>query len=553
MKKNKKLVGVFLIILGSIVCLFGGFLLILQISLALTSNDTNMAAVAADLILTAGIVAVTALFGVFPLYKGIKNIKKKACRISEESPKPDYIEPEETISAEEIEINTNANANANTNINIKINTNTNINTNANANINTNTNTNANTNTNTTRILCNDMQFDHGDLSLLKLLIKMLAAGVVPVILAVYICVMISKSAGGHVEAGSVQAWGSLFVILLASAGAMSFIYLVSKYNAVGNKYFYYILDQDEGLYYTHIGRGKIAGYIKSHTPVGEKIKAGISLLHILLFFVYRSPGISLINLSQMESVFKINRKYRFAEELLMKSDLKQYCTQIVAVKRIKYFSGGCEAWIVTMNDGVENVNKMIIYRNTSNYDVLMNKLNELCTGKETQSYELSLGQIRQVKGNIYHRFGVLCLVLLAFMALIIISCDTYLRANYKAEIYASSMIGWFESILANRSMRRIITIIYILAFVWLTTFIKLIIDLTRTSGFKYVPVEVVEYIEPKHSVTNVLNQYNYFATVRYKGEVVRVGISKTMWMRGKVDTAALVLKKEVPYCLVDRY
>lgn len=507
MKKNKRMAGIFLIILGGIVCLLGGFLLIIQIPLTLKSTDANM--MIANLILVAGIVAVTVLLGILPLYKGIKNIEKKACKIQEESPKHDYIEQKETLPAGEIP--------------------------------------------TMRTLCNDMQFDHADLSLLKVLMEMLAAGAVPIILSVYVCGMISKSVGGHIEAGSVQAWGSLFVVVLASASAMLLIYLISKYNAVGNKYFYYILDQDEGLYYTHIGRGKAANYIKNHTPVGERIKTRISLLHALLLFLYRSPGISLINLSRMESYFKINRKYRFAEEFLMKCELKQCCRKIVAVKKIKYFSKGCEAWIATMNEGIENVNKMIIYRNTSNYDVLVNKLNALYTGKEVQDYELSCEQIKQVKSNIYRRLGVFCLALLVLLVLMVLSYYMYMQANYKAQIYAPSIIKRIENMLAYRSKRRIVYIIYFIVCVLMTSFVKMLIDLVKITRFKYVPVEVVEYTETKRSAVNLLRDYNYFATVKYKGELIQVGISKKMWMREKVDVAALVLRKGVPYCLVDRY
>lgn len=507
MKKNRKGTGVFLTILGCIVCLLGGFLLIIQIPLVLKSTNVNM--VLANLILMTGIVVVTVLLGILPLYKGIKNIKKKDCKRKEEIPKLDSTEQEETLSAGKITA--------------------------------------------MRILCNDMQFDHADRSLLKLLVEMLAAGTAPIILAVYVCGEISKSAGGHIEAGSVHAWGSLFVIVLASISAMLFICLISKYNAVGNKYFYYILDQEEGLYYTHIGMGKVANYMKSHTPVGEKLKSRISLLHALLFLVFRSPGISLMKFSRMESYFKLNRKYRFAEKFLMKCELKQNCTKIVAVKKIKYFSKGCEAWIAIMNEGVENVNKMIIYRNTSNYDRLVNKLNALYTGKEIQEYELSCEQIKEIKSNIYRRLGVFCLSLLVLLVLLVLSYYMYMQANYKAQIYTPSIIKRIEHVLANRSRRRMIYIIIFIACVLMTAFVKMLIDLVKITRFRYVPVEVVEYTETKCSAMKLFSDYNYFASVRYKGELVQVGISKKMWMKAKVDTAALVLRKKVPYCLVNRY
>ncbi len=507
MKKNKKMVSILLIILGCIVCLLGGLLLIFQIPLTLKNTKSNM--MIANLILISAIIAVTSLLGILPLYKGIKNLKNNVSKTPEKSPEQNNIKQEETHTTEK--------------------------------------------TNTKRILCNDTQFDNAGLSMFKALIKMLALALAPVILAVYICGMISKSVGGHIEIGSVQAWGILFVIVLASVSAMLFVYFISKYNAIGNKYFYYILDQDEGLYYTHIGRGKVANYIKKQAPVGEKLKLRFSLLYAVLFFIYKSPGISLIGLSGMEAIFKINRKYCFAEELLMKCDLMQYSIKIEAVRKIKYFSKGCEAWIVTINEGIEKVNKVIIYRNTSNYDMLVNKLNELYTGKEISGYELSLEQIKQVKSNIYRRLGVYCLSLFILLVLAVISYYMYMRAKYNAEIYAPIIAKKIENRLAFRSARRIIRIIYIIAFVWVTTFVKLIIDLKKAAKYKYVPVEVVEYNEAKRSIANLFNDYKYFATVRYNGELVRVGISKKMWMREKVDTGALVLRNNIPYCLVDRY
>lgn len=230
-----------------------------------------------------------------------------------------------------------------------------------------------------RILCRDAQFDKGQVPLVKLLIKALIAGFAPIILTVCLCIMISKSAGGHIEPQSIQAWGELAVIVIGSASVMLSLRGISRYNAVGNKFYYYVLDRDKGLYYTHIGMGNVGYYIKEHAPMGEKIKNRVSFIYILLLFLNRNSRMSVVRLARMESYFKLDRKYHFAEKLLMSQNLEQYCTKVIAVKKIKYFSMGCEVWIITMGQGVEHVQKMIIYRSTSNYAALMKKLNQLYT------------------------------------------------------------------------------------------------------------------------------------------------------------------------------
>lgn len=511
MKKSKRIAGIFLIIWGCLICLIGVFLLVLEIQLTLKNDSSTLGA---NLILIALIVAIVAFLGVFPLVNGIKKVKKSVNKVQHA----------------EFGIQSEASQAANP-------------------VNDSFSKEEDTDS---RVLCRDAQFDKGQLPLIKLLIKGLVAGFTPIFLAIYIYMMISKSAGGHIEPQSIQAWGGLAVVVIGSVSAMLSLRGISKYSAVGNKFYYYVLDKDKGLYYTHIGMGNVGYYIKKHAPMGEKIKNRVSILYILLFFLSRNSGVSVVQLARMESYFKINKKYHFAEELLMHQNLEQYCTKIVAVKKIKYFSKGCEVWLVTMSQGVERVKNMIIYRNTSNYAALMKRLNELYIGNEVMDYELSCEQVKQVRNNIYRRLGVFCISLFVALLLIVISYVMYIQAKYKAEIYDSSIMERFENILAYRSERRMISVIIVAVDLLIVGFVKMLVDLARITRFKCVPVEVVEYLETKHSALNILNDYNYFATVRYKGELVRVGMSKTMWKKGKVDRACLVLRKNVPYCIVER-
>lgn len=405
--------------------------------------------------------------------------------------------------------------------------------------------------NNSRILCRDEQFDNGEWSRVKIFLEGIFAGVAPVFLSICICLLISKSIGGF-KPHTIQAWGGMVIILLGSVCAMLSLYFISKYNAVGNKFFYFILDKDEGLYFTHIGMGRIGNYIREHTPVGEKIKTRFSFFYTILFFLYRNPGISLIQLTKMESNLKINKKYHFAEQVLLSNDFKNYCTRIVAVEKIKYFYKGCEVWLATMEYGIKRVKKQVIYRNTTNYAMLMEKINELYTGNEVSAYDLSVSEIKQVRKNIYRRIGTFCIGVLVLLIFALISYSTYISASSNAALYEPGVIKRFESILAYRSMRRIFKIVYFVLFVEAVAFVKMIIDLLKTSKFKCLPVEVVEYIAPEHSIQNIFDDYKYFATVLYRGEPVRVGMSKTMWKQGKKEKVSLVLKKNVPYCIVDR-
>lgn len=525
MKKSKRIAGIFLIIWGCLICLVGIFLLVLEIQLTFKNN--NSSALGANLILIALIVAIVAFLGVFPLIKGIKEMKKSVNKVQHSASQLQDKGREQTGTDGQPEASQAANV-------------------------VNEDLFSDEEDTASRVLCRDAQFDKGQLPLIKLLIKGLVAGFAPIVLAIYIYMMISKSAGGHIEPQSIQAWGGLAVIVIGSVSAMLSLRGISKYSAVGNKFYYYVLDKDKGLYYTHIGMGNVGYYIKKHAPMGEKIKNRVSLIYILLFFLSRNSGVSVVQLARMESYFKINRKYHFAEELLMNQNPEQYCTKIVAVKKIKYFSKGCEVWLVTMSQGVERVKNMIIYRNTSNYAALMKRLNELYIGNEVMDYDLSCEQVKQVRNNIYRRLGVFCISLFVALLLIVISYVMYIQAKYKAEIYDSSIMERFENILAYRSERRMISVIIVAVDLLIVGFVKMLMDLAGITRFKCVPVEVVEYLETKHSALNILNDYNYFAAVRYKGEVVRVGMSKKMWKKGKVDRAYLVLRKNVPYCIVER-
>lgn len=513
MKKSKRTAGIILIIWGCLICLIGFFLLVLEIQLTLKNDSSTLGA---NLILITIIVAIMAFLGVIPLVKGIKKMKKSVNKVQHAESGIQFETSQTTNAVNDVLF---ANNEEDTD---------------------------------SRVLCRDAQFDKGQLPLIKLLIKGLVAGLTPVFLAIYISIMISGSAGGHIEPQSIQAWGGLAVIVIGSFSAMLMLRGISKYSAVGNKFYYYVLDKDKGLYFTHIGIGNVGYYIKKHAPMGEKIKNRVSIIYVLLFSLSRNSGVSAVQLARLESYFKINRKYHFAEELLMHQNLDQYCTKIVAVKKIKYFSKGCEVWIVTMSQGVERVQKMIIYRNTSNYAALIKRLNELYTGNEVMDYELSCEQVKQVRDNIYRRLGVFCISLFVVLLLIVISYVMYMQAKHKAEIYDLSIMKRFEYILAYRSERRMIYIIIVAVDLLIVGFVKMLVDLVRITRFKCVPVDVVEYLETKHSALNILNNYNYFATVRYKGELVRVGMSKKMWKKGKVDRACLVLRKNVPYCIVER-
>lgn len=159
MKKSKRIAGIFLIIWGCLICLVGIFLLVLEIQLTFKNN--NSSALGANLILIALIVAIVAFLGVFPLIKGIKEMKKSVNKVQHSASQLQDKGREQTGTDGQPEASQAANV-------------------------VNEDLFSDEEDTASRVLCRDAQFDKGQLPLIKLLIKALIAGFAPIVLAIYI-------------------------------------------------------------------------------------------------------------------------------------------------------------------------------------------------------------------------------------------------------------------------------------------------------------------------------------------------------------------------------
>lgn len=336
MKKRGKVLAVIFIIWGSMVTLLGMFLLLLVVAMIVEENDS----LAAYMVLAAIILGIVFLLGVLPLKAGIGKLKgkKNSTKVKRFRQEESSLQgtktdrPGLTITEGKIERTA------------------------------------------TRILCRDKQYDNGDIPLVIFLLKCAGVVVVPVVLAIFASNLISKSVGYRIQPGTWQAWASFLVVMGGSAFAVFGLWLCSRYNALGNKFYYYIIDEKDGLSFAHMGRSSLAYYVEKKATLLEKVKSTPSFLYVLIYLLGRqSRGIA-FQLARMEMYFKVNRKHHFVEELLLGESYAGYCEKIVGVRKIKYFSKGCEVWLVSLKDGVEQETKQIIYRSTQNYDLLMSKI-----------------------------------------------------------------------------------------------------------------------------------------------------------------------------------
>lgn len=514
MRKSGKVLAVIFIIWGSMVTLLGMFLLLLVVAMIVEEPDS----LAAYMVLAAIILGIVFLLGVLPLKVGTRRLKttqkpeKKAVKKTVEVPRMLEIQEEKEGKPQEKKVCMERTA--------------------------------------TRILCRDKQYDNGDLPLVIFLLKCIGVTILPVALAIFVSNLISKSVGYRIQPGTWQAWASFFVVMGGSVFAVFGLWLCSRHNALGNKFYYYIIDEKDGLSFAHMGRDSLAYYVEKKATLLEKVKSTPSFLYVLIYlFGRQSRGIA-IQLARMEMYFKVNRKHHFVEELLLGESYAGYCEKIVGVRKIKYFSKGCEVWLVSLKDGVEQETKQIIYRSTQNYDLLMSKIKAF-ESDARKGFELTNNHVKQVRRNICRRVGIVILDILCLTGIIIGSFRLYLSASYNVSVWETGVFRMLEQRIAYRSRRRIFRVIYFIIFTILAALGKMLLDAFRPNVFTYVSAEVEEYYEPKGSVLKkVAGDYRYFAKVRYGDGTVDVGLSKAMWTKKENVKPLLVLRKNIPYCLI---
>lgn len=511
--RKRKAFALFLLLFGGAVTVFGALLLILSMQMLLENNDSSNRI--GFLILTALLLVLVFFLGILPMQKAIRMFRHSGvCKakksFAEDASASRNRPPEQEHVSDDWAEQTEH-----------------------------------------RILCRDKQFDKGDLPLVQLLLKCIFACTVPLFLAFYVYQRIDKSADYHIQPGTVQAYASLLVVVLGAVLSMLGLSFCGKYQAIGNKFLYYIIDDTDGLYYAHMGLGALSAYVKCQVPLSEKIKAAPSPLYVLLYAMSRQSRGSAFRLTKMQVYFKLNQKFHFAEQALLGENYTAYCQKIAAVRDIRYFSGGCEVTFIVLQDGVSRKIKQFIYRSTANYDLLLDAFKKLAP-EVRQGDELSAPQMQQVRRNIYRKAGVAVLGI-GCMALIIgLSYLTYLSVSHQAELLQDGFFRSAKMVLAGRAKRRIYRAAVGCVLLLLVPLGKLLVDLVRTRNFTCVPAETVQYEKPGGSIFRRLGRdYPYLAKVKYGDGIVEVGLSRKMWQHRDTAKPLLVMRNNVPYCLID--
>ena len=411
--------------------------------------------------------------------------------------------------------------------------------------------------NGTQILCRDEQFDNGDWPLIKALLKMFLYFIVPFAAMIAGEILISKSVGGRIEPGSWQAWASMLIVVAGSIVIVLAIVFWGKYNAYGNRFIYFIIHEENGLSVAGLNNGKLCGYVESEAMALEKIKAMPSPLYLLLYILCSKRRWMARKLARMQGYFLVNQKHHFIEKLLLGPNYSQYSDKIFSVSRIKYFSKGCEVFYTVMANGVQEERRQYIYRETTNYDILLAKLKELCkeSNKESRTgWELSDEQVKQIRKNICRRLAILFVLAVVIVIVAYFGIQRYYESSAKAEMLqqaGEAVLSYGQSVLASRGRRRAYKGVIFVVVVMGAALIKLLSDAIRVHMFTCVRAEVVNYFQKSGSwYRRCTSDYPYYATVRYNNMTVTVGLSKEMWEKREEVRPLLVLKKGTPYCLI---
>lgn len=519
MMQRKKGLGVFLIIWGAIATLIGVLFIILAFSMILDGNDFISTAIVIFIFM-----AITSVAGILPFVKGLRIIQgkettkhssqKQAKQMNtEKSPmqqKPQPAPPVLQVSITETP-------------------------------------------DKKQILCRDEQFDKGDWPFVKAFLKIIIYIALPIVLMITGYAFLNKSAGGMIVANTWQAWASMLITVGGSFLIIYSLLVWAKYNALGNKFFYFILHEEDGVSIARLDTGRLGSYVAKQANTLEKMNAAPSPFYILLFLLCSRRRAVAYQLAKTQMYFKINQKHQFIEKLLLSASYENYADKIVAVHKIKYFSRGCQIWYAVMINGVQQDRKQYIYRETTNYELLLAKLKAMCANTRT-GYELSYEQAGKVRKNIYRRVVIAAISAIGSLFILAGSYHLYLNASYSAGELAQSgaiVFSFFKGRIAFRSYRRVINIIYFVVIVIGGLLLKLLSDAIRVHIFTYAYAEVLEYYESKgFRLKRLLGDYQYFAKVQYNGMTFHVGMSKEAWEKRKPGNLWLVLRKKIPYCLI---
>lgn len=401
------------------------------------------------------------------------------------------------------------------------------------------------------IICRDTQYDDGEHHTILFLLKALAIGVLPLAAGSILYSLIAASVDYRIQAGTWQAFASLFVLVAASVGVVLGIKGYARRNRVGNKFLYYVIS-DQGLYYTHLGLGPLGRLIRESVRGVEKIKMYPLWIYALVFLLGGHGLGRARQLARAEVVFKLNQQYHIAERLLTSKAFEGYCSKVMGVTRIREYACGCEITWKCIRNGVEETNTQIIDRHTENYALLMDAFRARMVSEESGEL-LGREERKQVYANILRRGATLLLGALIIAVVAVEAYSLYLKNTSKAQNLSDGLLKTARYYMANRAERRSIRGVYGIIALVLIPIARLIIDAVQAKQFTAVPVRVKGYVKSKKPFYyEVLNEFHYFANIEWKGEMVSVGLSKAMWKQRDQVEPLLVLRKGVPYCLVYR-
>ncbi len=406
-----------------------------------------------------------------------------------------------------------------------------------------------------RVFCRDKQFDNEvSFYLFYILLIVAIVGLFAGGFALYNAV--AKTVNYRIQPGSWQAWASLWLVMGVSVVVILLILAIGKYFSIGNKYICYIMDKDKGLYFAHMANGRLGSYIEQQVNLKEKIKATPSILYIFMYMICamgrnRTSARNVSRAARMERYFKINKKYKFAEKLLASDKFENYCHKIVGVRSIKYFSKGCKVKLVWLNSGYENEENYVIYRNTDNYTLLMSQL-KLLSSDDKVGQELGVREAKQVREIIGRRIFAILAVIAFVLILAVFGLDKYYENSDKASLYSGDILGYGYQWLANRRFRTLTRGLVGVLLIIVLGIGKLITDMIRINIYSCMPADIVIYWRVKRKPWQALGKdYKYFAKVKYKDGEIEVCMSKAAWNSKELIKPMLVLRKGIPYCIVE--
>ncbi len=522
-RNTKAIIGV---IGGTLVTILGAIFLIMTFSMI--KHESTTEGIASNIILAVIFLAITVFVGILPLRRNIKVIRNKEAGINtKDNGSLNLQQTDENISLDK--------KSAQKTDNVLVEDDRLFGDN--------------------RVFCRDKQFDNEVffylfyLLIIGAIIGLFAGG-----FALYNAV--AKTVNYRIQPGSWQAWASLWLVMGVSVGVILLILAIGKYFSIGNKYICYIMDKDKGLYFAHMADGRLGSYIEKQVNLKEKVKATPSILYIFMYMICamgrnRTSARNVRRAARMERYFKINKKYKFAEKLLASDEFERYCHKIVGVRSIKYFSKGCKVKLVWLNSGYENEESYVIYRNTENFALLMSQLKTLASDDKV-GQELGVGEVKQVHEIIGRRICAILAVVAFVLILAAFGLDKYYENSDKASLYSGDILGYGYQWLANRRFRTLTRGIVGVVLIIVLGIGKLITDMIRINIYSCVPADIVIYWRVKRKPWQALvKDYKYFAKVKYKDGEIVVCMSKAAWNSKELTKPMLVLRKGIPYCIVE--